>query len=175
MTDRWVGIPAQREGLGPDGRRWCRGPCGGEVGPGRRAWCGDACLTEAWIMAGDSKVVRREVFKRDRGICALCGDDTGVLERLLEALDRKAFGSEEHGEAQRDAWEAICLVKAQQPQAYLGARHGWEADHIVPVAEGGAGCGLDGYRTLCRTCHGKQTGALRRRLNEKAKWQPRLG
>lgn len=41
----------------------------------------------------------------------------------------------------------------------------WQADHIVPVAEGGGQCGLDGYRTLCRACHARETGLLRRRLN----------
>lgn len=46
-------------------------------------------------------------------------------------------------------------------------RHQWQADHIVPVAEGGGGCGLDGYRTLCTKCHQLETNALRRRLKER--------
>ena len=29
----------------------------------------------------------------------------------------------------------------------------WEADHIVAVLEGGGGCGLDGFQTLCWECH----------------------
>ena len=46
----------------------------------------------------------------------------------------------------------------------------WEADHIVPVSEGGGLCGLEGYRTLCtgpgtNRCHGKASGELRKRLN----------
>ncbi len=52
--------------------------------------------------------------------------------------------------------------------------HRWEADHIVPVSEGGGLCGLEGYRTLCKgpgtnNCHGKASGELRKRLNEAAK------
>lgn len=47
----------------------------------------------------------------------------------------------------------------------------WEADHIVPISEGGGLCGLDGYRTLCRPCHGKVTGDLRRRLRTAKKVQ----
>lgn len=52
--------------------------------------------------------------------------------------------------------------------------HRWEADHIVPVSEGGGLCGLDGYRTLCKgrgtnNCHGHETGELRKRLNERKK------
>ena len=45
----------------------------------------------------------------------------------------------------------------------------WEADHIVPVAEGGGLCGLDGYRTLCKQCHGRESGKLRKRLNARKK------
>jgi hypothetical protein len=40
----------------------------------------------------------------------------------------------------------------------------WEADHIVPVVEGGGLCGLENYRTLCSVCHKKVTAALRKRL-----------
>jgi HNH endonuclease. len=83
--------------------------------------------------------MRHEVWKRDRGVCALCGLDTKSIQ-----VDRPR---------------------------YWGARHKWEADHIVPVSEGGGLCGLEGYRTLCRgtgtnNCHGKVSGALRKRLKE---------
>jgi hypothetical protein len=36
----------------------------------------------------------------------------------------------------------------------------WQADHIRPVVEGGGGCGLDNYRTLCLRCHKRATAAL---------------
>ncbi len=39
----------------------------------------------------------------------------------------------------------------------------WQADHIVPVAEGGGGCGLDNLRTLCTPCHAAETAGLRSR------------
>jgi hypothetical protein len=29
----------------------------------------------------------------------------------------------------------------------------WDADHIVPVKDGGGLCGLDNMRTLCISCH----------------------
>lgn len=38
--------------------------------------------------------------------------------------------------------------------------HTWEADHIIPVSEGGGGCGIEGYRTLCIECHRRETGLL---------------
>ncbi len=40
----------------------------------------------------------------------------------------------------------------------------WDADHIVPVAEGGGECDLSNMRTLCLLCHREATTALRHRL-----------
>ena len=42
----------------------------------------------------------------------------------------------------------------------------WEADHIVPVVEGGGQCGPENYRTLCCRCHPKVTNELRQRLKK---------
>ena len=38
----------------------------------------------------------------------------------------------------------------------------WDADHVVPVAEGGGQCDLSNMRTLCLRC--EATAALRVRL-----------
>jgi hypothetical protein len=40
----------------------------------------------------------------------------------------------------------------------------WDADHIVPVVEGGGECDLSNIRTLCLRCHQQVTLELRRRL-----------
>ena len=62
---------------------------------------------------------------------------------------------------------SLCNTKSLSAQK-------WQADHIVPVAEGGGLCGLDGYRTLCSQCHGVETGKLRKRLNESKRSKPLL-
>ena len=33
----------------------------------------------------------------------------------------------------------------------------WDADHIIPVKEGGGQCGLENIRTLCFVCHKEVT------------------
>lgn len=33
----------------------------------------------------------------------------------------------------------------------------WEADHIIPVHQGGGGCGIENYQTLCADCHKMKT------------------
>jgi 5-methylcytosine-specific restriction endonuclease McrA len=40
------------------------------------------------------------------------------------------------------------------------AKLGWQADHIIPVVEGGGECGLDNIRTLCTPCHRRETASL---------------
>jgi hypothetical protein len=43
----------------------------------------------------------------------------------------------------------------------------WDADHVIPVAEGGGECDLANMRTLCLKCHRAATGELRvRRKSE---------
>ena len=106
----------------------CHKPC-----PKRRTrYCSDECFYR-----NTPSIMRNEVGRRDKGVCAMCGLDTKTLPK------RHPYGT-----------------------PY------WEADHIIPVSEGGGLCGLDGYRTLCRgagtnNCHAKVTGELRKRLNER--------
>lgn len=40
----------------------------------------------------------------------------------------------------------------------------WEMDHVIPIAEGGGLCGVEGYRTLCIPCHKTVTAELATRL-----------
>jgi 5-methylcytosine-specific restriction enzyme A len=44
----------------------------------------------------------------------------------------------------------------------------WDADHVVPVAEGGGQCDLSNMRTLCIQCHAAATAALRNRLKNRS-------
>ena len=45
--------------------------------------------------------------------------------------------------------------------------HLWQADHIIPVIEGGGSCGLENIRTLCTACHRQETKKLARRRAKK--------
>ena len=118
--------------------RWCRGP----VAKPRRTFCSDACVHE-WRVRSSPSYVRKEVKKRDKGVCQLCGFDVRAAERTWR--QQKPPGTDRRA---RKLWRA--------------AKPRWEADHIVPVADGGGECGLDNYRLLCRTCHLAITLAWRR-------------
>lgn len=58
---------------------------------------------------------------------------------------------------------AICRVDASKNKPdNTWTSHTWEADHVVPVCEGGHDT-LANARTLCTPCHKKTTAEMRRR------------
>jgi len=128
-----------RNGAGEPICRWCR--C--LVAAPRRTFCSDACVHE-WKIRSSPWYVRREVKKRDKGICRLCG--LNVVKAHREWSRAKPPATDR---AARRRWRA--------------ARPRWEADHIIPVADGGGECGLENYRLLCRQCHLQVTLAWRTR------------
>jgi 5-methylcytosine-specific restriction endonuclease McrA len=128
---------------------------------------------------------RRLVERRDRGVCATCGIDTARVTRILKRLRSRAsfrqvldpqLGWVQVTPTPRDTirldWANFALscwlATGRGRSIRLGhtGSHLWEMDHILPVAEGGGACGLDNLRTLCRPCHRRATGELRRRLNQ---------
>jgi hypothetical protein len=58
--------------------------------------------------------------------------------------------------------EFVAAADAEGIPAHLRTlkRRFWEADHIVPVIEGGGDCGIENLRTLCWRCHKSETAAL---------------
>jgi len=140
-------------GYGPNGRRLCRW-CHQEVPAGRRrTWCSDRCVQEYRSIAAP----REAVFERDRGVCASCGFDTERLRRVLRHAARALANA--HGIG--------CVYEINQwVEEFMGLnaqRTLWEADHVVPVIEGGT-VALENLRTLCVDCHKRETAKLRRRL-----------
>ena len=119
---------------GQTGRPLCRW-CNLEVPPRRFTFCSAWCVHE-WRLRTDPGYLREQVFLRDRGVCALCGSDTNRRRELLARWGLKR----------------------------LTRKTLWDADHIVPVAEGGGECDLENLRTLCLICHRRQTQELRSRL-----------
>ncbi len=106
------------------------------------AWC-----VEEWRLRSDPGYIREKVLERDRGVCASCGVDCLQAERQLKRL--------------RGAARLKALLE-------WGLRAGsrkslWDADHIVPVVEGGGECDLQNIRTLCLKCHRAATAELRQR------------
>lgn len=146
MPGGWVD-PGQLP-AGPNGRPLCRW-CNLEVPSGRRrTFCSPYCVHE-WRLRTDPGYLHDCVFERDQGICALCGADTVAEWKRLRRT---------HPNRRPAALAAWGLKK-------LNRRSLWDADHIVPVAEGGGECDLSNLRTLCLKCHRTATAELRRRMS----------
>ena len=114
----------------------------------RRTFCSDACVHQ-WRLRSSTSYLRDCVFQRDRGICALCALDT---VRLRRRVMRMPFA------------ERMRELRALQQRGVIAKRRKswWEADHILPVVEGGDST-LENVRTLCIPCHRAVTAALRER------------
>ena len=130
--------------------------------------------------------LRYKLRERDHGVCSICGLDTLALALAIEWLNlrcrkgwltswrnSKADSIEKHSECRQwsmEEWHGFLRA--------VGVGHRWpgdlwDADHIVPVIEGGGETGLENLRTLCIPCHKKETAVLRKRLAEVARLKRR--
>lgn len=79
---------------------------------------------------------------RDRGVCAACGTDTIALKKELYELT----------ETSRSERLKNLSISDKEFKKSL-----WQADHIVPVVQGGGCSGLSNIQTLCTACHKAKT------------------
>jgi 5-methylcytosine-specific restriction protein A len=128
---------------GANGRALCR-RCQQEVPKGRRTFCSDEHAHE-WRLRSSTSYLRWHVFKRDKGVCRKCGADT---QKWRKEASRLPY-AERH----------VFLQSIDMPPDRVTY---WDADHILPVVQGGDECGLDGIQTLCVPCHKSKTAALAR-------------
>jgi len=134
--------------VGETGRPLCRW-CQKEIPARRRTFCSDACVHD-WRLRTDPGYLREQVLQRDRGICANCGADTLALRRDMRRFDFAA---------RRKFLKDWGLTERSRKSL-------WDADHMLPVAEGGGQCDLANMRTLCLKCHREATAELRARLKQ---------
>jgi 5-methylcytosine-specific restriction protein A len=135
---RFYGKDRKKLKRGKNGRFLCRF-CETEVTPPKRTFCSKECVHE-WRLRTSSSYVRRCLLKRDRGVCAMCKINTVELKKTARSI-LKNYG--------REAYWRFAKSFNMPPE-----RKSWfDADHILPVCEGGGECGLENYRLLCSPCH----------------------
>ena len=140
---------------GPHGRALCRA-CGVEVPSRRRTFCSGSCADD-WSVRNNPGLMRKRVFQRDKGVCAICGVDTSVLGMVLAAeWDRVKMARTAPERRERQAFR-------QRYRWFFSRSRYWDADHIKPVSEGGGECSLENMRTLCVPCHQEVTRELAKR------------
>jgi len=173
-------IPDQK--FGPNGERLCRW-CEGTVPKPRRTFCSQKCVDDA-LMTCHSGTARQAVYKRDRGICVMCGcNATQEFKKWLETFrevrrlvnwlqHQERFHQDfvdgrwqfrpslltpvEVGDLRRKLEKRLLL---HNPGWTRGRSTGFDVDHILPVFMGGGSCGLDNLQTLCHPCHKRKSKA----------------
>jgi SWI/SNF-related matrix-associated actin-dependent regulator 1 of chromatin subfamily A len=151
-----------------DGRAcaWCAGSLShvAELEGVASTYCSQKCAEEGRLHRGgmfSSTQVRAQVFGLEGGVCRKCGIDAHALYTRICSLEPA------------ERLNALINAKWSLPKSGPALdrllqipREGdyWQADHIVAVAEGGGGCGLDNLQTLCTPCHQGETNKLRARL-----------
>jgi 5-methylcytosine-specific restriction endonuclease McrA len=113
--------------------------------------------------------LRERVFRRDRGVCALCGIDTAVLGMVLKAEWRRVKYARSAQERRERA------EFRHRYRWFFRRRTYWDADHIVPVVEGGGECTMANIRTLCVPCHQRVTKDQARTRASRRRRQRRFG
>ena len=119
--------------------RWCQKG----VNPPRRTLCSPECEHELKLRTNGT-YLRHCIYLRDRGICAICNVDTKKTAKMALSLndeDRINYLKQLN----------ISLKRKIFVKKFGGSL--WDADHIIPVKNGGGLCGLENMRTLCISCH----------------------
>ncbi len=138
-------VPLVRGRVDQQGRRLCC-HCDEPVGPGRRDWCGDVCVIRYQVRRGDQGACRQWLCLTTNWLCERCG--TSVRP------DRQVPNSTNLERAEGCGYGTYPWVR-NLPR--------WEADHRVPLAEGGDHDHAN-LRMLCVGCHRAVTRELRARL-----------
>ena len=109
------------------GRALCRW-CGVEVTGRRRTFCSDACVHE-WRLRSSSSYLRDCVFKRDRGVCALCSLDTTKLPRRGKRRRARSLWEADHivairegGDSNLENLRTLCVLCHRQVTRALRER-----------------------------------------------------
>lgn len=168
---RTLGIYASNPPLDEHGKRLCRN-CRGAMPKGARHNCSPKCSDE-WMCKTSPSHLRWKLRERDKGICAICSLDTIALKKefaeFCGEIQRSWVTIRSLQSSQRSLNERVEWLKSHGIPAGRSCSDWWDADHIIPVVEGGGETGLDNFRTLCIPCHKKETALLRKRMAEQRK------
>lgn len=179
-----------------NGNNVCSCGCGRPPGKGRRAWHSQECVDRwLWANSPQfvrGKLMERDKGVCAKcGVDTLRAESRARVARALwewhskHGMEARIWRFHQSNPGRRDVpkflltdrWGFMQPRVAEARRARLMAMEAegwnverrlswWEADHIVPVAEGGGQCGPDNYRTLCCRCHRVVTNELRQRLRK---------
>lgn len=106
----------------------CRCGCRKKVKPPRRVWATDECSQAAsdyyMLIKGYQSFVRRQVYARDKGVCAHCGKRCGRKGWEADHILEVVYGG---GGCGLDNYQTLCVdchkVKTAELLSNLGRKH----------------------------------------------------
>ncbi|ORC88620.1 putative SNF2 DNA repair protein [Trypanosoma theileri] len=117
-------------------------------------FCGGSCR-EAFYIKRSGFAVRRSVREADKGICSCCQVDCETLCALVAVAttrkDRESIIDQMHPHMRHYPNLFNRIVEHPVPGNV------WNADHILPVSQGGGEASMDNLQTLCVACHLEKT------------------
>eukprot|EP00963_Diacronema_lutheri_P001794 scaffold116_cov334-Pavlova_lutheri.AAC.14 len=121
-------------------------------------FCGRRCF-QAFLHRTSGGTLRKAVFEIEHGICQVCGLDAHKLCVRLRPV--KSFHERQKLVLDTTSGHPLCPGWSPKTLDRLvsvpSEGHAWQMDHIIEVAAGGGGCGLENVQTLCVPCHGLKT------------------
>jgi len=141
---------------------WCSRALHASAVASNVLFCSSTCQEKA-VVQSDQAAARVQLFAIERGVCKICGLDAHELFRRVAALEPPM--------RYQELMQANFALPKKFEKLLTDPREGmfWQADHIVPVAEGGGEADLANFRTLCTMCHVKETRKLEIRIRGKAR------
>jgi len=130
-----------------------------------RLFCSHECL-ETWKIKSSPSFLRLKVYKRDKGICVICGINCVILE--------KARKNKDHNQELESKWQVLIKEHRIPPRLWDINRTFWEADHIIEVADGGGSCDLSNIQTLCWKCHYLKTRRFMKKRFRKSRLRKKI-
>lgn len=151
---------AKKEGL----CRWC-GLDVKRLSKARRTFCSDECVHE-YLLRSDAGYMRKQVYKRDKGVCAQCGLNCShwfsELKRWVRMMPLSFYNPLQRSIKEHAVEEFFLLSGMEYVPDWQNRSTWWDADHIIEVVNGGGQCDLSNMQTLCVSCHRKKTIELNR-------------
>lgn len=131
---------------------------------GRQTWCSQACVDT--FLGQTPAGFRAAVLERAAGRCAVCRLDVNALEKRIarikkrqQRLRRRRDGWLSGWPRPKSRWSPSWLFEWFRRRGLNITQSILEADHIVPLVEGGA-LGPENGRALCQRCHKVATAQL---------------
>ena len=150
--------------------KFCLNGCGKLVPERNRKYCSSQCSKE-WYAKHNQHGMAIFVFKRENGVCQKCGHTNNPIGSVYP--ERPKWNSNGYKAHRED------LTKyEEQLKEYYKARNEYRethpfrdfiADHIIPIALGGAEFDPNNVQLLCEVCNKKKTKQDQGKIAKKRK------